>query len=236
MTSVSFIEKMNKKDKLIEYVFSNEITNIDEIKSNFSDFSFEEFDVSSILLSKGERASESLILIKGKCDIINETDFTEFLTIDKLSAPVIIGYNEFLSQIENYTSYVVASEKCFAYRINNNELDNIIQSNNVIAYEILKMYHNLTVKSHISNEQYCTFSRKDILGHYLYNIAKDSLPYTYPYYRSDLANQLYINLRTLYRYLDDLKESGYVSIVKGKIIISEKEFKKLKERYGNIVL
>ena len=70
----------------------------------------------------------------------------------------------------------------------------------------------------------------------MYNASKDSLPYKYPYHRSDLANQLFINLRTLYRYLDDFKEHGYITIVKGKIIISEKEFNKLKKRYGNITL
>ena len=234
MTNVSFRGKM--KEKFIEYIFSKEFIDIDDVKRNFPDFLIEKFNASDILMSKGDIASEALILIKGECDVLNETEFSDFTTIDKLKAPHIIGYSEFLSEIENYTAYVIAKETCYAFRIKNDDLDNIVRNNSFIAYSILKMYQSLAEKSQITTEQFCIFSGKDILGHYLYNASKDSLPYKYPYYRSDLANQLFINLRTLYRYLDDFKEHGYITIVKGKIIISEKEFNKLKKRYGNIVL
>lgn len=63
---------------------------------------------------------------------------------------------------------------------------------------------------------------------YRYCIGK-SFPVTIPFKKEDLARDLNLNLRTLYRYLDQMYEDGYLSSSKGKIMITAQQHQKIGE-------
>ncbi len=85
-------------------------------------------------------------------------------------------------------------------------------------------------------ETQSTFPKKDIVGYYLYLKSCDSIPYICPLRRSELADFLHINLRSLYRYLDIMKSEGMIKLRKGKIIIDIECFKILSNKYQSLIL
>ena len=86
---------------------------------------------------------------------------------------------------------------------------------------IIRAFHtgcmeNLLIYIH----QYCTGRR---------------LPAILPVERKTMAEELGINLRTLYRYISRLKEEGLIAIERGKISVSEEQFQQLDKLVSQIL-
>ncbi len=78
---------------------------------------------------------------------------------------------------------------------------------------------------------------RDMLGHHLFHLAEDqALPFIVPSTRVHLAEDLHMNLRTLYRYLDKLHQEGYIELNHGKVVINKECFLKMKDRYQQLIL
>ena len=81
-------------------------------------------------------------------------------------------------------------------------------------------------------ESVAIYDSYDRLCHFLFLRAYEVIPYTYPHTRKKLADDLHINLRTLYRHIDTMKQEGYLKDVQGKIVIEEAQLKRLYKKYG----
>lgn len=66
-----------------------------------------------------------------------------------------------------------------------------------------------------------------ILSKVYKHCAGKTFPVTLPDTKEDLARDLNLNLRTMYRYLDRCYQEGMLSSVKGKITVSQKQYEEI---------
>lgn len=175
-------------------------------------------------------------LLKGTAVVLNSIEWTNTNTIDTLVPLDILGLVELLNDQPGYTGYVIADTTCVVFRVPTDQFQRIIKTNGILCYETLRVLGKITEHNMNRAETNAIFHPYDRLGHFLYLNATGHIPYIYPHTRKKLAEDVYINLRSLYRHIDDMVKEGFLEIRRGKICIEEKHYKKLDERYGSIVL
>lgn len=176
------------------------------------------------------------MLLSGRAVILNQISWNNDNIIDYVESPHILGLVESLNNIDFYTAFVVAKTTCVMFRIRVSDFMQIIKSDASLCYHTLVIMGKITDSNMNHAERHKTFHSKDILGHYLYLRAHSHLPYTCPLTRNALAEELHINLRTLYRHIDGMEKKGYLTLRKGKIVIEKEHLEKLADRYGDIIL
>lgn len=176
------------------------------------------------------------MMLSGRAMILNQISWNSDNIIDYVESPHILGLVEPLNNIGYYTAFVVAQTTCVMFRIRVSEFLALIQKDASLCYHTLVIMGKITDSNMNHAERQANFHSKDILGHYLYTHADSRLPYICPLTRNSLAEELHINLRTLYRHIDDMKKKGYLTLRKGKIVIEKEHFDKLAARYGSIIL
>lgn len=70
-------------------------------------------------------------------------------------------------------------------------------------------------------------SGKERLLHTLYRMAQKPFPYTLPLTREDLSDLLGIPPRSLYRYLKELEDEGFLMRVRGKVVLNEEHIARI---------
>ncbi len=175
-------------------------------------------------------------LLKGKVSVINSISWTNGDVIDTLVPLNIIGLTEKLNNVPRYTASVVANEHCVVMRVDADEYITLISKDAGLCFDTLKILGKIANNNMKRSETGHIFHPKDRLGYYLFSMAKNNIPYVCESTRKEISASLYINLRTLYRYLDSMEENGYITIDKGKIIVNDNNFKKLEERYVSTVI
>lgn len=177
------------------------------------------------------------VLLSGRVSIINHISWTNDNVIEYLEPLDILGLVEYLNNIKFYTAYVLAETECFLLRIPVEDFADCIQNNNFLCYQTLLLLGKSVELSMSHSEINCLFHPKDILGYYLFHRAQHTgCPYICPLTRKALAEELHINLRTLYRYINQMENIGYLSLQRGKIHIKQEHLDKLATRYDNLIL
>lgn len=189
-----------------------------------------------IIIQQMDDAEYLYFLLKGKVSVINSISWTNGDVIDTLVPLNIMGLTEKLNNVPRYTASVVANEQCVVMRVNADEYITLISKDAGLCFDTLKMLGKIASHNMNRAETGHIFHPQDRLGYYLFSMAKNNTPYVCESTRKELSASLYINLRTLYRYLDSMEENGYITIDKGKVIVDENNLKKLDVRYGSVVL
>ena len=188
------------------------------------------------IISQGQPADYIYILLSGEGVVLNDIDWNINNTIDEVNAIDCLGITEYLTGKKEYTGFVIAKTDCYVFKLHNSEFYEILSSSFEISFTILKILARVTTHAMEHAETQSTFPKKDIVGYYLYLKSCDSIPYICPLRRSELADFLHINLRSLYRYLDIMKSEGMIKLRKGKIIIDIECFKILSNKYQSLIL
>ncbi|MEA4820780.1 MAG: Crp/Fnr family transcriptional regulator [Erysipelotrichales bacterium] len=215
----------------------NEFSNLYNYSlKNKSDGLFVRFKKNDIIIEQSIDADYLYFLISGHAFIINAISFSTFDIVDYSSPLDILGLIEPLNDIKQYTAYVVADSDCLVYKISYSIFKKILITNPALCFNTLKTLSKLCSSNMTRAESKSLLPPKDMLGHYLYLQSINNIPYTYPFTREYLSTHLHLNLRTLYRYLNEFKFNNMISLVRGKIIINNENFKKLEKRYKDIIL
>lgn len=177
------------------------------------------------------------ILLSGRAAVLNQIEWSPNTIIEYCEPMSIFGLIEHLCGISYYTAFVCAETKCTVLKLPAKEYIRIIKQDASLCYQTLVTFSGMTQASMNRSEIKYLFRHKDVLGSHLYQLSqKHGIPYTCPITRADLAEELHINLRTLYRYTSLLEQEGYFLLRKGKIVIEDKQFARLSERYGTLIL
>lgn len=229
----------NSTIKALHVIFSNSY-NPEDPASSFSETPvhkmFLTYAKHEIIIQQNDPVKYFYFLLKGKASVINSISWTRGDMVDTLTPLDILGLVEHLNDIPTYTAFVVAETPCVVMRISVEQYISIITQHADLCYETLRTFGRVAQTNMDRAETNSIFHPQDRLAHYLFLEAQKKLPYTCPLTRKELADSLYINLRTLYRYLSAMEKDGYLTLERGKIIIRKEHFEKLNERYGSIVL
>ena len=177
------------------------------------------------------------LLLAGKVSVVNSVSWGYERVVDYIEPLQILGLVEYLNQIPFYTAYVIAETPCTLIRLSAEKFIQIIQSDALLCYHTLVLMGETSQTNMNTSELKSMIHPRDMLGHHLFHLASEkALPFIVPSTRVHLAEDLHMNLRTLYRYLDRLHQKGYIQLEHGKIIINEACFIKMKERYQELIL
>ena len=175
-------------------------------------------------------------LLSGRTIILNHISWSTDSIIDYVEPPHILGLLEYLTDVPAYTAFVVADTPCVLFRVAASDYISLIQNDSKLCFRTLIILGKVSNLHMERAEQQRIFPQIDILGHYLYLQARHAVPYVCSLTRKELADELSINLRTLYRYLDKMEKQGYLILRRGKIVIEQQQLDNLAIRYENIIL
>lgn len=177
------------------------------------------------------------ILLSGKVSVVNNVSWGYDIVIDYLEPIHILGLVEYLNNINTYTAFIVTENKCTFLKLPAEDFIRIIKTDPALCYLTLIALGEVTQANMNNHELKTMVHPKDILGNHLFHLASAAkLPYVFPRTRAELAEELHINLRTLYRYTKQLNEDGYLALERGNIVIGKKEYDKLLGRYNELIL
>ena len=177
------------------------------------------------------------LLLVGKVSVVNSVSWGYERVVDYIEPLQILGLVEYLNQIPFYTAYVITETPCTLIRLSAEKFIRIIQSDAILCYHTLVLMGETSQTNMNTSELKSMIHPRDMLGHHLFHLASNQeLPFTVPSTRVHLAEDLHMNLRTLYRYLDRLYQKGYIQLLHGKIVIDEDCFSKMKTRYQELIL
>lgn len=229
----------NSTINALKMIFANEYNHENPLLT-FKDFQnrsmFYTYNKQDLIIAQNDPVKYVYFLIKGTALVLNSISWTNSDIIDTLVPLDILGLVELLNDQPQYTGFVIADTPCVVLRIPVNQFQKIIKNDGLLCYETLRVLGKITEHNMDRAETNAIFHPYDRLGHFLYLKAKNNIPYVYPHTRKKLAEDVYINLRTLYRHIDTMENEGFLRLERGKIIIGDTEFVKLDARYGSIVL
>ena len=237
MTIVTYNNFMdNQYKKFLHEILGVGNIAISNIEKEFPQYPLLKVYKGNIVLTQSEKAGKLFVILQGKAAVLNTIHWSVNNLVDIIERPHIIGLSEVMSNQPTITSYVIAATDMVLFPINGNEFLKIIKNDPILCFDSLKIMCVLAENAMLSAEIKKTFPAKDVLGFSLYNFGKRNINIAFDVPREKMAEELNINLRTLYRYLDEFKKNGYIKNTERKIIIGPKELAKLSERYGNIQL
>ena len=220
-------------------IFSNEYNHENPLLT-FKDFRnrnmFFAYNRQDMIIQQNDPVKYVYFFLKGTASVVNSISWANNEVVDTLVPLDILGLVELLNDQPEYTAYVIAETSCVVFRVPVELFQQIIKENGNLCYETLRVLGKITEHNMNRAETNAIFHPYDRLGHFMYLNASGHLPYTYPHTRKKLAEDLYINLRTLYRHIETMEKDGFLSIQKGKIVITEEHFQHLFERYGSVIL
>lgn len=188
-----------------------------------------------MIITMNDMLNNIYILVRGEATVFGSLDNNGGV-IARIEPIEILGLLELLFNQTRYTAFVMAETDCLVFKIPAAMFHEIIQTNSTSCYYTLKTLARVTAKSMTEAATKRLLSPFDIIGYYLYLQAQHELPYTCPHKRENLATILNINLRTMYRHIDSLKNQGFLTIQKGKIIVEQQHFTLLNERYSAMII
>lgn len=191
---------------------------------------FKVFDNFDNITTQGDVLDTFYIFLKGKAAVWNEDQ-----VVGTINPIEILGLIEYLNGIKYYTGDVVTEGECLVLKIKVEDFISLIQSDGKLCYQVLQVFGHAMSASMTNAEQKHLLVQEDILGYFLFLQAINDHHFECTMTRTQLAKRLNLNLRTLYRYINVLRDNGMLCIKRGKIRVTEDNFVKLKKHYGELI-
>ena len=191
------------------------------------------YNKQEIIIQQFDPVKYIYLFLKGSAHVLKPLAWAKEETIDSIAPLDILGLVEVLNHYPTYTAFVIADSPCIVFRVPVQQFMTCLSQDGSLGISTLHVLGSMTMHNMNLAESLGIYDSYNRLCHFLYLKAYEIFPYTYPYSRKKLADDLHINLRTLYRHLDKMRKEGFLKDIHGKIIIEEKHLRKLNEIYGN---
>lgn len=185
-------------------------------------------------INSGTKLDKVYLLLTGKCHVVKFSAEGKSVIADTMEPIQIFGLYELLSHGDLYSATITAVGKCSALEISGAYFRSCLEGDIGIALQTLEYLALVMEHSLAKNDSALFHTGIQNLAIYLYGACSgQSFPHTITSDRKTMSEELNINLRTLYRYIDKLKGEGTVSIVRGKIVIDKEQAAKLWQIIGH---
>lgn len=221
--------------KLLSLAFQNSFTPA-SAKKAFSPYLTDQITLRNIkrntsLVQMGDPVRKIVLLVTGQCHIIKYYDNGSRMIADSMKPVQLFGLYELLNEIPSYSASIVTIENCSVLEIPARLLLKQLESHIQSTLLITRYLSALTERSfnQRNREKLLTEYQNLLLYLYRHTFGK-SAPVSLRLERKIMSEELNINLRTLYRYLNRLKEEQQISVVHGLIFLSEEQLTMLESR------
>ena len=189
-----------------------------------------------IFINAGDPISCLFILIKGNVKIKSVSTSGDNAIIASLSAPQILGITEFLRRMDTCGASVYADGDCQVIKVSVTQFEDTLNEY-PDSYRILAPYlASLAIQNMNESESRLILNNEERLGLYLLNSCQlKTFPYQIRDTRERIARNSHLNLRTLYRYIDEFVEKGLLSRSRNRLYITAEQYKKLQNRFSQLV-
>jgi CRP/FNR family cyclic AMP-dependent transcriptional regulator len=214
-----------------ESAFINSINNdfVNTLFANMPDYvkmdaSIESIGKEQAIVRTSYPVNDAFVILKGELIVINEFES------GKIYEPVSIFENDFVGVVEvvleqeEFISTVSAVEKVTYIRIPKKTFIRWIQENGIVSYMVLKsVSNNFSINMTNAGEQIVLDSMYLLVNHIIKNATykSDNNLYVLIESRDKSAKRTGINIRTLYRYIKQLKSLNYISLHNKRIAFNE---------------
>lgn len=170
------------------------------------------------------------ILLEGNC-CVEKYKASGAVVTDNARYPLqIFGLFECLAGIEYYSTTMRCATDCVYIQTPIDSLMDILKSDPSLMWMTMQFLASF-IADYINSSDLLILNdpKNNILSKlYQYCIGK-TFPVVVHYKKEDLARDLNLNLRTMYRYLDQFYKENLLSSVKGKITITQEQHKAIGE-------
>ncbi len=176
-------------------------------------------------IQMGFPANTIWVLLSGSSQVICYNRQGTCCVQDAPTRTQIFGLMEQLNHQSNYTATVCASSDCRLIRIPSVLFMEALDVSIPLLRLALEDLCELAKRAMNLSEFHTLYDPKDNLVIFLNKYCSQAQDYPCVVHttRKEMAEILHMNLRSLYRYLDVLKQDGLFSISHGKITISEEQ-------------
>ena len=194
--------------------------------------SFINLNKGETLLYKGQKPTSVFIIVSGEMSVVNEFES------GKVYEPVIVKHSNFSAVVEAILDY----EEIIVTNIANTNVELIkipikcfrqwLKDSHEITTIVLKNVSKNFIKNMtLSGENVLLNSKYLFTAHLLNNALQDGKLYVMNETREKTAKRTGINLRTLYRYIKEFKNNGYIDVKGRKIFFTEQQRNRLHNYY-----
>jgi CRP/FNR family cyclic AMP-dependent transcriptional regulator len=192
-----------------------------------------EFYPTDILLKKDEEAKYVYLLYSGTLRVINEFPNGTVYGFAYIDSTEIIGALEILAEEKRIAATVEAVTHSIALRISKEDFikwfESSIDFSMIMARMLAKKFYPTISKN---GEVFMNSSMHSLASFIIRSVEKNIKEGKIGIInkkRQYIADELGMSLRTVYRAIKKLKEDNLITIIKGKIHVSKKQYEKLTE-------
>ena len=197
--------------------------------------SFITLEKGETLLYKGQKPSSVFIIVSGEMSVVNEFES------GKVYEPVIVKHSNFSAVVEAILDY----DEIIATNIANTKVELIQipikcfkqwlkESHKITTIVLQNVSRNFIKNMTLSGENVLLNSKYLFTAHLLNNALYDGNLYVMNETREKTAKRTGINLRTLYRYIKEFKNKGFIDVKGRKIFFTEQQRDQLHNYYQKL--
>lgn len=193
---------------------------------------FVRFEKGEYLTHMGLPLERILIHLEGQVSVFIYGHGGANIRGDISEAPQIYGLYEALNGIEEHGATLQAATSVNCAVVSPAFFLHSISSNHQIALHALSFLARFTDKMLNRNDQLTMNTPYENIIIYLFekSVGK-ALTMVIPAKKDEIAEQLNISSRTMYRLLEQLEREGLIERSHGKILITKESFKKMQDKY-----
>lgn len=184
-----------------------------------------ELEAGQPFIQGGFPARTVWVLVRGAAQVICYNRKGSCSVQDAPEKTQMFGLMEQLSGYDSYTATVVSSRPSLMFSIPAPLMMDALEVSVPLLRLALQDLCILAERAMNRTEYQALHHPRDNLAIFLHHNCRDAreFPHTIRITRREMAEQLHIHLRSLYRYLDDLKMDGLCSVVHGHITITREQ-------------
>ncbi|RNB89745.1 Crp/Fnr family transcriptional regulator [Brevibacillus fluminis] len=198
-----------------------------------SHFLARKFSSRTVICKKGEPIISVYILCSGTMRVVNEFDSGHLYAFTDVNPYILIGDTEILADEGVFACTVESVTDCLAVQMSREDFLACFEHSHVFAKEVAKTIASKVHSRSLSIGENMYYSILFNLASLLIQLAQpelaDKRAFLLPLNRQHLAERLGASVRSVNRAIRKLKEEGYLSIVKGKIMIVQDQLVRLAE-------
>jgi len=193
---------------------------------------FVRFEKGDYLAHMGLPLERILIHLDGQVSVFKYSHGGANIRGDISDAPQIYGLYEALNGIEEHGATLQAATSVSCGAVSPDFFLNSIRSNHQISLHALSFLARFTDKMLNRNDQLTMNTPyENILIYFFEKSVGRALPVVIPAKKNEIAEQLNISNRTMYRLLEQLEQEGLIERSHGKIVVPKESFKKIQAKY-----
>lgn len=221
--------------EILSLAFQNKFTP-SSVKKAFSPYLTDQITLKSVkkntyIIQMGEPVKKVLILLTGQCYVVNHDNTGNRIITDSMKPVQLFGLYEMLNHMPSYSASVASAENVTFLEIPARLLMKQLESDIKSTLLVARYLSSLTEYSFRQRSSERFLSEYENLLLYLYRKTfGKKAPVSLKLNRKTMSEELNINLRTLYRYLNKLKEENQIAIIHSLIVLSDNQLRMLEAR------